>query len=154
MTETPTTLIAARFLPLAPERAAVWMTLFGADGPPLFPRLVGLVFEEVRVDYARMRLPYRPELNQPGGVVHGGALTTLIDTVVVPAIASTHDAVPRMLTVSMTINFLGALKEEDAVAEGWVEKRGRRTVFCAAEVRSGSGTLTTRASLVYNVIAG
>ena len=145
--------LAERFAPLPPERATVWMQLFGSAGPPLFPRLVGLVFEEVRVDYARMRLPYRPELNQPGGVVHGGALTTLIDTVVVPAIASAHDAIPRMLTVSMTIDFLGALKEEDAIAEGWVEKRGRRTVFCAAHVRSASGVLTTRASLVYNVTA-
>ena len=44
---------------------------------------------------ARMRLPYRDELNQPAGVVHGGAIATLIDTVVVPAVASAYDEVPR-----------------------------------------------------------
>jgi acyl-coenzyme A thioesterase PaaI-like protein len=30
----------------------------------LFPTLVGLELEEVRTDYARMRLPYRPELDR------------------------------------------------------------------------------------------
>ena len=28
--------------------------------------------EEIRQDYARLRLPYRPEYEQPAGVVHGG----------------------------------------------------------------------------------
>lgn len=146
------TALAERFDPLPPERVDLWRQLFSPDGArPLFPRLVGLRFEEVRLDYARMRLPYRPELEQPAGVVHGGALATLVDTVVVPAISSRYDAVPRMLTVSMTIDYLGALRHEDAIAEGWVEKRGRRTVFCRAEIRSPGGELVTRASLVYNV---
>ena len=59
---------------------------------PYFPTLVGLELEEVRTDYARMRLPYRPELQQPAGVVHGGAVATLIDTVVVPAVGQAYDA--------------------------------------------------------------
>lgn len=146
------TALADRFAPLPPEQAARWREIFAPEATrPLFPRLVGLVFEDMRLDYARMRLPYRPELDQPAGVVHGGALATLIDTVVVPAIASRYEGVPRMLTVTMTIDYLGALRGEDAVAEGWIEKRGRRTVFCRAEVRSPAGELVTRASLVYTV---
>ncbi|MDB4965593.1 MAG: hypothetical protein JWN44_1282 [Myxococcales bacterium] len=141
-----------RFAPLPADHLALWKTVFAPDGTmPLFPRLVGLVLEDVRADYARMRLPFRPELNQPGGVVHGGAIATLIDTVVVPAIASAYPTVPQMLTISMTIDYLGGLRAEDAIAEGWVEKRGKRTVFCRAEVRSARGELVTRASLVYSV---
>jgi uncharacterized protein (TIGR00369 family) len=143
-----------RHEPLPPEHLALWKTVFAPDGTtPLFPRLVGLVLEDVRRDYARMRLPFRAVLNQPGGVVHGGALATLIDTVVVPAIASAYPSVPEMLTISMTIDYLGAVRGEDAIAEGWVEKRGKRTVFCRAEVRSAGGELATRASLVYSVRA-
>jgi hypothetical protein len=40
---------------------------------------------------------------------------------------------------------------EDAIAEGWVEKRGRSLVFCRVEVRSASGVLASTASLVYKV---
>ena len=68
--------------------------------------------------------------------MHGGALATLIDTVVVPAIAGPFDELIVMLTLSMTVNYLGAIREQDAIAEGWVERRGRTTVFCAAEVRA------------------
>ena len=147
------TTIADRFAPAPPNRIELWRKVFSADRSTHFPRLVGLVFEDMRMDYARMRLPYRPELNQPGGVVHGGALATLVDTVVVPAIASPYDTIPKMLTVSMTIDFLGSIREEDAIAEGWIEKRGRRTVFCRVEIRPPSGELAVRASLVYSVKA-
>jgi uncharacterized protein (TIGR00369 family) len=139
---------AERFPPLPPERAALWRD-FGKSEPALFPTLVGVVLEEVRLDYARMRLPFRPALNQPAGIVHGGAIATLIDTVVVPAIGSAWDERRRLATVSMQINYLNVVAGEDAVAEGWIERRGRSLVFCRVEVRTASGTLATSASLVY-----
>ena len=104
----------------------------------LFPTLVGLELEEVRTDYARMRLPYRPELDQPAGVVHGGAIATLIDTVVVPAVGQAYDAGWAYFTVAMDIRYIGAVVGEDAIAEGWIEQRGRTLVFCRAEVRTAS----------------
>lgn len=38
-----------------------------------FPKFLGMKLEEVRLDYGRILLPFRPELNQPAGMVHGGA---------------------------------------------------------------------------------
>jgi uncharacterized protein (TIGR00369 family) len=139
-----------RFAPLAPERARAWSN-FPNFGRTYFPRFVGLVLEELRTDYARMRLPYRPELEQPAGVLHGGAIATLIDTVVVPAIGGGYDEPRMLLTVDMHVSYLGAVAGQDAVAEGWVEKRGRSMVFCRVEVRSAAGELASTASLVYKV---
>jgi uncharacterized protein (TIGR00369 family) len=141
---------ADRFEPLAPAHAARWAEFPGADAL-YFPRLVGLQLEEVRRDYARMRLPYRPELRQPGGIVHGGAIATLIDTVVVPAIASGYTEPRSFVTISLSTHFLAAVAEQDAVAEGWVERRGRSVVFCRVEVRSARGELSATASVVYKV---
>lgn len=141
---------ASRFAPLTPEQAARWAH-FPIDEPIIFPTFVGLKVEEIRADYARMRLPYRPELDQPAGVVHGGAIATLIDTVVVPAVGSAYDVPVAMLTLSMTLNFIGAVVGEDAVAEGWVERRGRATVFCRAEARTAGRGLAASASLIYTV---
>jgi uncharacterized protein (TIGR00369 family) len=143
---------ADRFEPLPEHRAAHWSG-FGGWQEELFSSLVGVQVEEIRTDYARMRLPFRPQLNQPAGVVHGGAIATLIDTVVVPAIGAGYDEQPRMLTVGMNIRYLGALVGEDAVAEGWVEQRGRSIVFCRAEVRTGAGALVADGTLVYKVSA-
>jgi uncharacterized protein (TIGR00369 family) len=111
---------------------------FGHWEQPYFPNIVGIQFEEVRKDYARARIPFRKELHQPAGVVHGGVTATLIDTVVVPAIASAYEQVPVMLTIDMQIRYLGAVRDGDLVAEGWITKRGRSVVFCQAEVRDAS----------------
>lgn len=143
---------AGRFAELPPEKLEQWANFGRWPGQTYFPTLVGLELEELRTDYARMRLPYRPELNQPAGVVHGGAIATLIDTVVVPAIGTGYDERPRMLTVSMNVQYLGAVVEEDAVGEGWIEQRGRSMVFCRAEVTGAtSGKLCANATLVYKV---
>ena len=82
---------ADRFPPLEGPVADRWAKFPRGWDRVYFPNLVGLELEEVRTDYARMRLPYRPELDQPAGVVHGGAIATLIDTVVVPAIGGHYD---------------------------------------------------------------
>ena len=142
---------AHRFEPLPPERAAQWENFASWPDHVFFPTFIGIEKEEILTDYCRLRLRYRPELNQPAGVVHGGALATLVDTVVVPAVGAVYEQRPLMLTISMTIDYLSAVREQDAIAEGWVERRGRSTVFCRAEVRDESGELAVRGSLVYAV---
>lgn len=143
---------AAQHEDLPPDRAAVWGR-FTKWERTYFPNVVGLQLDEVKVDYARLRLPFRPELQQPAGVVHGGAIATLIDTVVVPAIGAGYDSMPVMLTVDMQIRYLGAARQADLVAEGWIVKRGRSIVFCQAEVRTApDGDLVAEGWLTYRVV--
>lgn len=140
---------ASRFSPLPADRAAAWGN-FLAWERTYFPTLVGIELDELRTDYARVRLPFRPELEQPAGVVHGGVLATLLDTVVVPAIGTGYDGPRAFATVSMSVEYRAAVTGSDLVAEGWVERRGRSIVFCRAEVRAGP-TVAAAGSLVYKV---
>lgn len=117
-----------------------------------FPTLLGLVVEEVRLDYCRMRLPFRTELLQGGGIVHGGAISSLLDSVVVPAVGSALDASSRYATVDLHVQFIGAVKDEDVVAEGWVTRRGRSVVFCESEAFGATtGRLVAKSVLTYSV---
>ena len=141
---------ADRFAPLQPGHAAVW-TQFPNWNRPFFSGHLGIVLEEVRSDYARMRLPFRRELAQPARVLHGGAITSLIDTVVVPAIGSAFAEFRPLFTIDLQVQFMEPIANEDAVAEGWVVKRGRSTVFCRAEVRTAAGVLAAVGMLVYKV---
>ena len=129
---------------------------FGKWERPYFPTFMGLVLEEVRVDYCRMRLPFRDELEQPAGVVHGGVIATILDSVVVPAVGSPYPAEARFSTVDMHVQYLSAAVQTDLLAEGWVVRRGRSVVFCESEVRAGDvgGTLIARSILTYNVSMG
>jgi uncharacterized protein (TIGR00369 family) len=145
---------AAGFAPLEPEAAARWQAYGrGEDGgAPFYAQHLGLVVEEVRRDYCRMRLVFRPELRHAGGVVHGGALASLLDSVLVPAIGATLTPEHRYSTVDLHVQYLEALVDDDAVAEGWIVRRGRRTVFGQAEARAaGTGRLVATSVLTYNV---
>lgn len=116
-----------------------------------FAQMVGIEVEELRRDYARMRLPWRPELNQPSGLMHGGAIATLIDTVVVPAIGTAY-AVPRPFsTIEMAVRYLAPVRSEDLVAEGWVSRRGKRVVFCEVDVRTAGAVKVASGNLIYVV---
>ena len=84
-------------------------------------------------------------------VGHWDDCATLIDTVVVPAVGAAYPDRRKMLTISMTIDYTGAIVGQDAIAEGWVVRRGQSMCFCAAEVRAADGTLAATASLVYKV---
>jgi uncharacterized protein (TIGR00369 family) len=142
---------AERYRPLSPEVAERWAN-YGKWDEPYFPRLVGLQVEELRQDYCRMRLPWRREITQPAGVAHGGAIAALVDSVVVPAIGSHYEQRRAFVTIDLHLQFLGALVDEDAVAEGWVTQRGRSIVFCEAEVVGAtSGRAVARGALAYKV---
>jgi uncharacterized protein (TIGR00369 family) len=133
-----------------PVASPIVDALLGRVAP--FPALVGLKWEAVRRDYARMRLPYRPELIQPAGIVHGGAIATLIDTVVVGAIVSGLEGPPaRLLTLDLSIQYLDAVREEDLIAEAWVRRRGRSIVFLAVDVRTPSGKHAAHGETTYKV---
>lgn len=136
--------------PLSDDVLARWATFGAWSDRTYFPSLVGLQIEELKRDYCRMRLPFRPELEQPQGLVHGGALATLIDTVVVPAIGSAYGPETMYSTVSMSVTYLGAVREADVVAEGWITRRGRSMVFCRAEATSDD-RLVMEGTLVYAV---
>lgn len=137
--------------PLPAERLSQWAD-FAKWDDPYFPKLVGVEVEEIRDGYCRMRLPWRFELTQPAGVVHGGAIATLIDTVVVPAIGAHYPERQGFVTLDMQVQYLAAVREEDMIAEGWVRRRGRQVVFCEAEITTPSGKDVARGLLTYFVL--
>lgn len=142
---------AAQYKPLPENRVALW-SKFGKWDRTWFPSFLGIELEEARLDYARMRLKYKPEFNQPAGVVHGGVIASLIDTVVVPVIGGGYDHPHQMFTIDLQIRYLAPIIEQDLVAEGWIEQRGRSIVFCNAEVRGGDdGKVAATAYLTYKV---
>jgi len=105
-----------------------------------FLRWMGLRFEQVRFGYARLRLPHRRRLNQGDGVLHGGAIASAIDTVVIGAILSTMSKRPRRLaTIDLHVHYLDAVADEDIVTEARVRRRGKTVAFVEVDARTDSG---------------
>ena len=148
---------ADSFEPLDNETFERWMK-FGTAGVTTYPMLLGMVVEDVRVDYCRMRLPFRDDLLQAAGFMHGGAIASLLDHVMVPAVGAVLERNVNYSTVDMHVQYMrgivGGDRAEDAVAEGWVTRRGRRTVFCEAEAYGvTTGDQLAKSVLTYAVSA-
>jgi uncharacterized protein (TIGR00369 family) len=74
-----------------------------------------------------------------GPIVHGGLVTTLLDTAMGGACHSVLEAGETFLTADLRAEFLRPTRPGTLRAEGRVVHRTRRTVFCAADVRDADG---------------
>ena len=109
---------------------------YGQSDVLRFPELIGLVVEDVRVDYCRMRLPWRAEIAQPFGVAHGGAIATLVDTAGMVA-AWSDDVEPESPaggTISMSVEYVAAARGCDLRARAEVVRRARELCFVEVTV--------------------
>ena len=77
---------------------------------------------------------------------------SLLDSVLVPAIGVTVPPGSVYSTVDLHVQFVDSLVDEDAVAEGWIVRRGRRTVFGESEaLAANTGRLIAKAVSTFNV---
>ena len=141
---------AENFAPLDAETADRWAYFPHWDDKTYFVNIVGLGVEELRTDYARMSMPFREENLQAAGLVHGGAIATLIDTVVVPAIGTGLPEGSLWSTIELHVQYHRPLTS-DAVAEGWIVKRGKSIVFTRAEVTDSEGRHVASGTATYMV---
>jgi len=103
-----------------------------------FVALLDLHLVSMEHGKAVMRMPFRQEVTNGTGAVHGGAIVSLCDTVFYVALASIYGREQQTTTVALQCNFLApALPPEDLIAEAKVLKAGRRVVYGEVYVRSG-----------------
>lgn len=99
-----------------------------------FARLIGIQLEEVVAGRSVLTMAVRDELKQNHGVVHGGAIASLIDSAMAFAIIPLLAEKERTTTVDLTIHYLRPLTEGVAKSTARVVRAGRRVVVVSAEV--------------------
>jgi uncharacterized protein (TIGR00369 family) len=118
-----------------------------------FASRLGLQPEVIEPDHVRLALPFREENVTVGDVVHGGAISSLIDTAATVAAWSGLDSLEdaRGTTISLTVNFIAAARAQDLVAEARVVRRGRSVCFCEVDVEDGAGTTVAKGLVTYKL---
>lgn len=99
-------------------------------------------FERLAEDRARARMPVTDAVMQPYGIVHGGALAALAETV---SSRATHESVEAdgMYAVGManSTSFLRPVSSGVVYADAVVRHRGRTTWVWDIELRDGDDRL-------------
>jgi acyl-CoA thioesterase len=114
-----------------------------------YAQLLGIELEKVVPGEAILTLAIRPELSQNHGMVHGGAIASLIDTATAFAILTLLEPDERVTTVDLTISYLRPGLEGRLRATARVLRQGRRLLNTSAEVTNEGGTLLATALSTY-----
>ena len=114
---------------------------------------LGITIDKLDDGLAMLTLPFRPEHVTIGDVVHGGALSSLIDSAATAAAWAGADASGglRGTTVALTVNFVGAARSQDVTATARVTRRGKTLVFVDVDATGADGTLVAKGLATYKL---
>jgi uncharacterized protein (TIGR00369 family) len=117
-----------------------------------FDALVGTEWLDDDPDHARARVPVRDELRQPVGLLHGGVISTLVESVCsrATALAVLGDGMMAM-GQSINVSFIRPVTEGHAEVQAKARHRGRTTWVWDAEVRDPEGRLCALAQMTIAV---
>jgi len=135
---------------MTPDLEQIVRTAVG--GSPL-AGLLGIRIETVEPELVRARLPFRPEVTTVGDLVHGGAISALVDVAATAAAwtGADLDRQPRGTTIGLTVNFLAGARGGDLIATARVVQRGRSIVVLEVDVADAAGGAVSRALVTYKL---
>src|SRR5207244_11077585 len=94
---------------------------------------LGASLEDLTLDRAVLKLPYREEITNGSGTVHGGVLATLADTAMAFALSTNFDGKMGFATSDLTIHFLRRARG-DVWARARLVKKGKRVNVGEVEI--------------------
>jgi uncharacterized protein (TIGR00369 family) len=116
--------------------------------PP--PIMNTLGFTDLRPEPGRVvvEMPAAGFHYNPLGTVHGGVISTLLDTAAACAVHTTLAVGEVYTSVDLTVKFLRPVTVESGLlaCEGTVIQRGRRTALAQAQLTDGDGRLVAHAT--------
>jgi uncharacterized protein (TIGR00369 family) len=117
-------------------------------------RFLGFSLEAIDRGWAVLRLTAGTHHKQIHGVVHGGILAALADTV---GAMAAYTVVPRgtaIATIEMKINYLEPVPVGRVRAKAHVLRAGRNFVVTECDVFTPSGKLSAKALITYGAAGG
>lgn len=117
-----------------------------------FDALLGTEWLDDDPEHARVRVPMRDELRQPVGLLHGGVMSSLVESVCsrATALAVMDDGMMAM-GQSINVNFIRPITEGAAEVTAKARHRGRTTWVWNAEVRDSEDRLCALAQMTIAV---
>lgn len=117
-----------------------------------FDALLGTEWLDDDPDHARARVPVRDELRQPIGLVHGGVISTVVESICSrsTALAVLGDGMAAM-GQSISVSFIRPVTEGHAEARAKARHRGRTTWVWEAEIFDAEGRLCATAQMTIAV---
>ena len=114
-----------------------------------YAKFLGLELGEMKPGEASLHLEVRDELKQNQGVVHGGAMASLIDSASAFAVITQLEPNERVTTTDLTIHYLRPVTAGRLSAKARTVRAGRRLFVLAVEVMDDQQRMVATAVTTY-----
>ena len=114
-----------------------------------YARLLGIKLAQIDPGCATLQMRVRKQLTQNHGVVHGGAMASLIDSATAFAIITLLSPEERVTTVDLTISYVRPVTQGRISCTAKVVRAGRRLFVVSAEVFDEGQKLVATALSTY-----
>ena len=101
--------------------------------------------DELGQGTARLSLPVEREFTNSLGTVHGGVIMSLLDVAVCTAARTLHPESIGVITIDMSVSFIGGGTGQRLNADARVLRDGRSMSFVEGEAKNEDGSLVAKA---------
>jgi uncharacterized protein (TIGR00369 family) len=123
-----------------------------------FNKFIGIKLLSLEPGICKLYIPYKNELigDTRRGALHGGVISTLVDTCGGFAVWSMCDITDRLSTIDMRVDYLKPAFGDDLVAESQVKLLGNRVGNASTILysRNNPGIILAEGRSVYNIRRG
>jgi uncharacterized protein (TIGR00369 family) len=123
-----------------------------------FFKLMGMKLLEIEAGRARVSMSWRADLCQPAGILHGGAIASLIDTAIAQSILLTlpdtdsPTAGGQIVSIDLRVKYLRPVSEGEIFCDARIVRPGRTILHTAATVTNAAGKDVALGDSIYMVI--
>ncbi len=124
-----------------------------------FFELMGIELVEVEPGRAKMRMAWRKNLCQPAGIMHGGAIASLVDTSVAHSILLTARFLQakaqggHLVSVDLRIKYLRPVSSGIVTCEARAPRIGRQITHTSAVVTDAAGKEVAHGDSIYMIVS-
>jgi uncharacterized protein (TIGR00369 family) len=122
--------------------------------------MMGFELIDIEPGRARLAMSWRDDLCQPAGIMHGGAIASLVDTAIANSILLTSRYLEiraqgaLIVSVDLRIKYLRPVSAGRIVCDARVTRSGRQIIHTAATVVDGDGNEVATGDSIYMIVAG
>lgn len=125
-----------------------------ADGGDVLATLGGGTVRESDAEAGRAVLEFTcsPAMCHSGGVAQGGFVTGWVDAAMAHACIARYTTDFWIATLEVKVSFFKPANPGLVIAEGWIERAGKQTVFTAGQLLDGDGAVLAKATSTIRLV--
>ena len=122
--------------------------------PEVMDALGGGRVLEADAELARSRIEFmcKPEFCHSGGVAQGGFVTGWLDSAMAHACILRYTTSYWIATLELKVSFFRPATPGPVIAEGWIERAGKQTVFTEGRLLDSDGNVLAKASSTIRLV--